>query len=185
MKELVIDNIENAKVIKDILYGSHTGLEAMIPLKDRKNLWNEQIRECIDREIERDLYFPLYRGIVIQDSGNYDQNALIAQISEYKTGSFSSQRDIANSYSYCGYNGNLDVYFDNYYSIILRFIDGEYINVNELLDKNDLFEKWYNREKEFYCFPEKVIIEKIEYYGTSILAKKIVDSIVINGEMEI
>ncbi len=178
MKELIIERIEAKKILKDTLYGQKTALMHMIPLNLRKKLWNERIKECVDKELEGNLEFPLFRGMVIEDDGIYDEDNLLAKINEYKTGPFSCNKKIANAFSRCGNNGNLDIYSSNYYSVILRFVDGDYLSVFKLFDENDMFERHFIREKEFYCFPKEVLIEEVKYYGSSLAGKKIAESII-------
>lgn len=129
MKELIIDRIEARVIIKDTLYGQKTALMHMIPLSLRKELWNGRIKDCVDKELEGNLEFSLFRGLVIEDDGIYNKDILLAKINEYKTGFFTCNKNIANAYSRCGNNGNLDINSSNYYSVILRFIDGGYLSV--------------------------------------------------------
>ena len=176
MSKLII-NDEAKNLIKKILYRKEPMVK-MMSVSERKKLINDTIGQGIEKKLEDNLDNNLYRGVVIEDTGiDYSEEGLKAlseQINVYKTGSYSMDISIAEAYSKCGSDCNLDYDYENYFSIVFKFVSGDYVNIHELLEEN-WEEKYYIREKEYYCFPKEITIEKFEYVGSNPMGKLIAE----------
>lgn len=165
MRKLIVNN--GAEVhIKDMLSGmKKTGMMSMMPLNQRKLLWNDEIRRNTHYG-EEECPPELYRGIVIPL--NADNNLSVEDlpniVQEYAVGSYSADSSIADTFSMCGPDNNLDVFSRDYISVVIKFVDGDYLNVFQLYDENNIYERFIFAEKEYYCFPTEILIVKMELY---------------------
>ena len=158
------------KEIKEILGNCNKNpIWLSISLAQRKKIWNQNI---IDNTILKEGItntLDLYRGIVVpaDDETVYQEGVLKKTIMDYSVGSYSLNKDIADRYSICDENGNLDQICEDYYSIVIKIKDGEYVNVHQLYDSNDLYERLFIGEEEYYCFPTEIEIIKMVLYRNS------------------